>query len=1159
MLTEKQKRELEKLDFSMGGGFYNFASTVHKAEILDDYKFLFIGLGGRGVKTVSALKTAIAKTIDMPEGKIKPDNVEYLVFDTADNDMEQYTLKGQDNIGLEKDVETCSLYDGNAAQLLKDGGKISETILSWMNPRLVGNADLTGKGAGGIRQAARFSLFSPEVFDRVQKNLDKKITDLHSLKFGMGKFVVYVLAGLGGGSGSGIFLDIPYIIREIWDRKGYPNQDLKIQAYLYLPDSYDPKETRDSKPHIQYNSYAALKELDYYMGLPERNGGYYEALYPGAFTIRSKEAAFDVCNLVTGSIKGAGQIAEPEIFSRRVVLEHLLHLITKSDVGGGPVKEFLIDSFLDNAPVMIANAVQKLDQNIPRNALYKYNVIGIGVLDFPLEQILAYVSAGVMAGIEATWMQTPSSDEIDEMIKILPLHVDTLCTRISEKMETGFLIYRKGMLAVKKEDCINGVTDALGKNLLGTHRVDFYKELDRASNQVLETVLQGFKDKLEQKMVDADRGLFFCLKLLDYEAGRQGVANGLLQRIRTDLNREVEGLIAGANQQKNNIKVEKQRLRTKLSESFGAGRKKVEEYVELCIKEANEDLKIDMYNKIGEKLKEFRIYVESQVKMLQSFTDSFYGIKEILERNYIMVMNGQFQAENYRVSVLNLHDEDEKTKRVIEYLNKLINEMDYRGLVSRFARKMLDNVNYISTEENYNPMRVYVRFIEEEFNDIPQATIEKFITLKYGNAGFAQAVTDICNSLKAVSQPVFTPWEQFTMSTMCSKSFISAPAKAVNLFPKIQNYAVQNGATIAASSDMNSIVWYNLYCGIPLFALKNLTEYEKSYEEPATKPGRHRDESGNTDWIRFPNLCRPYFGSTDNPREEEIADEIHEITERMLSDGIIEGNTAGDCITYNDVQIPVMSEFPKSEKENNTLKRKTEEFFQEYKSNPDHWQEGKLIGGGRLYRNYMDAVGKKDCFIYMTDVQEQGDRAGLERMLRLNWTVYLQIKQSLAFYEKIELAIEAINNEADEARRRSGRRELFLRYLLAGYIWKEDDYYYFKNEDGQETELLFFDDLNGLDRLYELYFVFDNFMERVPEETLNDELTQAVTDTLKGMAKADRTAKRKEYHEICREKTEHFKKAKTLREFREQGKEESLEGFRSFYTELGRLIGPIND
>lgn len=98
-------------------------------------------------------------------------------------------------------------------------------------------------------------------FEDLWNALEKKLTRLHTLIKNQEKekLIVYIFAGIGGGTGSGTIIDIPYIVREIVKRKEWSTD---VYGYIFLPDTYSTKVE-----HMSINSYAALQEIDALMSL----------------------------------------------------------------------------------------------------------------------------------------------------------------------------------------------------------------------------------------------------------------------------------------------------------------------------------------------------------------------------------------------------------------------------------------------------------------------------------------------------------------------------------------------------------------------------------------------------------------------------------------------------------------------------------------------------------------------------------------------------------------------------------------------------------------------------------------------------------------------------------------------------------------------------
>lgn len=93
------------------------------------------------------------------------------------------------------------------------------------------NQELTGN-VMAYRQAGRYLLFGGTAFPKVEGQLTAKLKKLHNQIIDLTKeqLIVYILAGISGGTGSGTIIDIPYIIRQICQENRWK---VKICSYLF--------------------------------------------------------------------------------------------------------------------------------------------------------------------------------------------------------------------------------------------------------------------------------------------------------------------------------------------------------------------------------------------------------------------------------------------------------------------------------------------------------------------------------------------------------------------------------------------------------------------------------------------------------------------------------------------------------------------------------------------------------------------------------------------------------------------------------------------------------------------------------------------------------------------------------------------------------------
>ena len=225
---------------------------------------ILVGLGGTGAKVLQHIRRLTLErfgSVDALEG------VAYLSIDTdvASRDVSA-ELVGRDPFATEiafKEHERLNLKVAFREYLgpnlvnhphLKEWWDSSLTIADDFNLE---------QGAGQIRPLSRLVFFGSR-----QKIIDKLDAQLQAVKSQANtsprldqsaKTRVVVVAGLAGGTGSGLFLDFAALTRQLV-------RDAHIEGYFVLPGVYRAAEGAFAK--IAANGYAALRELNHYQRHP---------------------------------------------------------------------------------------------------------------------------------------------------------------------------------------------------------------------------------------------------------------------------------------------------------------------------------------------------------------------------------------------------------------------------------------------------------------------------------------------------------------------------------------------------------------------------------------------------------------------------------------------------------------------------------------------------------------------------------------------------------------------------------------------------------------------------------------------------------------------------------------------------------------------------
>jgi hypothetical protein len=145
-------------------------------------------------------------------------------------------------------------------------------LQEWLPPEEKLNLRDIARGAGQRRVSGRIAFFSKA--DEISRKVNRAIVELLAVGrnqddegTGSGapsgpdeaEIEVYVVCSVAGGTGSGMFLDMGYLLR-----KELGLERNRIVGIFVLPKVFT--RATDASENVEGNGYAALKELDYWMG-----------------------------------------------------------------------------------------------------------------------------------------------------------------------------------------------------------------------------------------------------------------------------------------------------------------------------------------------------------------------------------------------------------------------------------------------------------------------------------------------------------------------------------------------------------------------------------------------------------------------------------------------------------------------------------------------------------------------------------------------------------------------------------------------------------------------------------------------------------------------------------------------------------------------------
>lgn len=237
---------------------------------------LLIGIGTSGLRVLEETQ----KFYFEHTGKNKPGNVEYLYLETDESSFPSTTVLKNEIKRVYLDLSDKETKINN----LLDQLPVEES--EWIpDPKYIKDA---GKGAGGMPAFGRVALWSYPNFNNVKEainNAFNKINNHTQTDSDLSKPAVFITGSLTGGTGSGVFIDIAYMIKN-------HIQGLDDVFGLFLT----PGRDYMGRDNILYcNTLSSLASLEKYNQMDET----YKMKWPDATSTKLDKLPFEMSHFIS--------------------------------------------------------------------------------------------------------------------------------------------------------------------------------------------------------------------------------------------------------------------------------------------------------------------------------------------------------------------------------------------------------------------------------------------------------------------------------------------------------------------------------------------------------------------------------------------------------------------------------------------------------------------------------------------------------------------------------------------------------------------------------------------------------------------------------------------------------------------------------------------
>lgn len=777
---------------------------------------VLIGLGGTGIDCLKNVKKQVFN-------RLKPDDVtspikEYNHIRFLALDTDRSSLGGDESISAIDPVnEFIDISCNDIHSLIRRPDLLYQNPSQrWLSDRItIQNAQA---GAGGVRQIGRLLVMQnvSKIVSKIQSTITQAMTELSATD----PINIHIFTGMGGGTGSGTFLDICYILQYVLDKNSILGR-AQTCGYFFLPDVNKAKVNNAAvNDYIEINGFAAMKELDYCMNFCN-NGGEWNQSYD-SFEVNTNAQPVKLAHLITAKDEGGAIKKNGYDYAMNVVTDYVLEFMTKQNVGEQERADgnFGLASHIGNFDRIVEMLRKK------RGARYYYCVLGASNAYIPYKDINTYLAAKIFKEYD---LLPKANHDVEDFVATKGFSYEEIIRSIEEDIPSiPTFSVDKNMLYEQ----VQGLTsDNIPKVL--TRMRDSYSEINGKLTTNRESLCVALIESVKTE-----------LSSLAKTPGRGPVYASLLLRNPSKTDKDLIDITEGyITQNETNLRIARGdfKLReddmgsalNKLQNSNKINRKsRAEEYVSSVWTYYTQYVKISKYVEMAEVLRVFKdqlttLYDNNYSHLIKALND----ISETFDANFKALDDTVDKNDDYAIKIVSL-----KQKEFKKSLDEDAKNMDRAGMVLRLVSTLVDtSEQWMGNDDGSKLANIVSSFFARELKNV-NAGIDSYLRRKYKVDGEQNLATEIYNDLmmklKDKANPLF--WvdsvdgsiDPKSKTGYCSVPSVSQVIKAAG--NKLNE--VNQEISVRVSQMRDRIALLVFYCGVPMFQFKGSFDYKPAYQ-----------------------------------------------------------------------------------------------------------------------------------------------------------------------------------------------------------------------------------------------------------------------------------------------------------------------------------------
>ncbi len=896
--------QYRQLLLSTGGGIISNSQKDAQSNCAT----IAIGLGGTGISCLRNLKRQVYSRLQPDDPKAVIPVYSHIKFLAVDTDSSSMDSDGK-IFDLNAATEFFDISSGNIQSLLQQTAVLAgKPECAWLKNK----DDARGQkglsilsataGAGGVRQIGRLL-----IIEKSRAFVDRICQLINEAKAGLpgGSDVnIHIFTGMGGGTGSGTFMDVCYLIQQALQEVGEYGHALTC-GYFFLPDvnlnvpviAADPTVSN----YIKANGFAAMKELDYCMNF-HNNHGNWDQQYRSFHVGPTQDTPVKLCHLISAATTNGSVLRDGFTYAMNVVTNYVMQFVVASS-------GFTLESH-------IANFFKKVETlNKEHGGNYSYCILGASNAIIPMREITTYLGSKLFEGMAKVREQAPTDSEIEAFAKDNGLTYQALFRSILDKtsyqMPTLQLDY-KIFTAMPEDDLALPEEVHLPDAILGSYRQVEKKMAGRVETNKQALLHEWSKENLEEaqdsisKMCrvyyalsdiigDANKGPIYAAAVLK-GTGRKNLVD-LLKGALTETQQAIAHANNDTSLRVSSIKAARTRfLHPGVKEAFSSKAKLFEAFLQTVQQHMTNVNKITV-------LEELESMIRTMIDQMERLYDDHFKIYaavtqnliDTFHENYRYLTNRSQPAENpFVMPLMTIED-------LQDSLDKTVASMKLDSELSSFHSKLFAmHDEWLEGDEN-KISKVVSSYLTDRFIGYTNKTLTDYLEIRF-NTKDPQMLSDaiyqnILMPLSDKATPLFSLSSAFQITDAAPLGYCAIPDDATAIKTAAGTLLVARpDLSLVPNKMTDRISMLRCTCGVPMFGYNGVETYSAVYKSDSSV-GKHiyeetmRDER---DWRNLPNL-RPY--STINNPDEKLKKNAEDY-DKAISTGIVRTSASNDSDYY---------------------------------------------------------------------------------------------------------------------------------------------------------------------------------------------------------------------------------------------------------------------